>query len=84
MVPCFVQAITIAVRYGAVRRQFSSGRNQVRAEGVTMYHGVALIISSRDQVETQLLDYPIHQRRLLVSSIRSGCPHLLEADPRPS
>jgi len=55
------KAITIAVRYGAVRRQFSSGRNQV---------------------ETQLLDYPIHQRRLLVSSVRPGCPHLLEADPR--
>jgi hypothetical protein len=44
-----------------------------------MYDGIALMISSRDQIETQLLDYPIHQRRLLVSSIRPGCPHLLEA-----
>jgi len=38
------KALTIAIRYAAVRRQFSSGKNQV---------------------ETQLLDYPIHQRRLL-------------------
>ncbi|WRT68758.1 uncharacterized protein IL334_005738 [Kwoniella shivajii] len=38
------KALTVAVRYAAVRRQFSSGKNQL---------------------ETQLLDYPIHQRRLM-------------------
>lgn len=38
------KALTIAVRYGAVRRQFATGGNKL---------------------ETQLLDYPIHQRRLL-------------------
>nr|AOR81608.1 acyl-CoA oxidase [Phaffia rhodozyma] len=38
------KALTIAIRYGAVRRQFSSGGNAI---------------------ETQLLDYPIHQRRLM-------------------
>ncbi|KAK8854478.1 hypothetical protein IAR55_003216 [Kwoniella newhampshirensis] len=38
------KALTVAVRYAAVRRQFSSGKNEV---------------------ETQLLDYPIHQRRLM-------------------
>lgn len=38
------KALTIAVRYAAVRRQFASQGNTV---------------------ETQLLDYPIHQRRLL-------------------
>lgn len=39
------KALTIAVRYAAVRRQFASG--------------------PKATVETQLLDYPIHQRRLL-------------------
>lgn len=38
------KALTIAIRYAAVRRQFNSGGNKV---------------------ETQILDYPIHQRRLL-------------------
>ncbi|EGF98076.1 uncharacterized protein MELLADRAFT_46146 [Melampsora larici-populina 98AG31] len=38
------KALTIAVRYGAVRRQFKTGDNEL---------------------ETQLLDYPIHQRRLM-------------------
>lgn len=38
------KALTIAVRYAAMRRQFSSGGNKL---------------------ETQILDYPIHQRRLL-------------------
>ncbi|KAG7528732.1 hypothetical protein FFLO_05958 [Filobasidium floriforme] len=38
------RALTIAVRYAAVRRQFASGKNKL---------------------ETQLLDYPIHQRRLM-------------------
>ncbi|BEI88314.1 uncharacterized protein CcaverHIS019_0110320 [Cutaneotrichosporon cavernicola] len=38
------KALTIAVRYAAVRRQFASGGNTL---------------------ETQLLDYPIHQRRLM-------------------
>ncbi|ODN77299.1 acyl-CoA oxidase [Cryptococcus wingfieldii CBS 7118] len=38
------KALTIAIRYAAVRRQFSTGKNEV---------------------ETQLLDYPIHQRRLI-------------------
>ncbi|ORY32176.1 acyl-coenzyme A oxidase I [Naematelia encephala] len=38
------KALTVAVRYAAVRRQFSSGKNQL---------------------ETQILDYPIHQRRLM-------------------
>ncbi|WWD19387.1 hypothetical protein CI109_103847 [Kwoniella shandongensis] len=38
------KALTVAVRYAAVRRQFSSGKNEI---------------------ETQLLDYPIHQRRLM-------------------
>ncbi|OCF35829.1 acyl-CoA oxidase [Kwoniella heveanensis BCC8398] len=38
------KALTVAVRYAAVRRQFSSGKNEL---------------------ETQLLDYPIHQRRLM-------------------
>jgi len=45
-----LQALTIAVRYAAVRRQFASGKNKL---------------------ETQLLDYPIHQRRLMVSIL--GC-----------
>ncbi|GAA5893105.1 hypothetical protein JCM5296_003074 [Sporobolomyces johnsonii] len=38
------KALTIALRYAAVRRQFKVGSNEL---------------------ETQLLDYPIHQRRLL-------------------
>lgn len=38
------KALTVAVRYAAVRRQFAQGKNQL---------------------ETQLLDYPIHQRRLM-------------------
>lgn len=38
------KALTIAVRYGAVRRQFKTADNEF---------------------ETQLLDYPIHQRRLM-------------------
>ncbi|GAA6009547.1 hypothetical protein JCM10207_003821 [Rhodosporidiobolus poonsookiae] len=38
------KALTIALRYAAVRRQFKVGENEL---------------------ETQLLDYPIHQRRLL-------------------
>ncbi|BGP41646.1 fatty-acyl coenzyme A oxidase [Rhodotorula kratochvilovae] len=38
------KALTIALRYAAVRRQFKTGDNAL---------------------ETQLLDYPIHQRRLL-------------------
>ncbi|TXT09567.1 uncharacterized protein COLE_03501 [Cutaneotrichosporon oleaginosum] len=38
------KALTIAVRYAAMRRQFSSGGNKL---------------------ETQILDYPIHQRRLM-------------------
>ncbi|EMS19847.1 acyl-CoA oxidase [Rhodotorula toruloides NP11] len=38
------KALTIAIRYAAVRRQFKVGENEL---------------------ETQLLDYPIHQRRLL-------------------
>lgn len=38
------KALTIAMRYGAVRRQFKSGDGAV---------------------EAQVLDYPIHQRRLL-------------------
>ncbi|WWC90339.1 uncharacterized protein L201_005272 [Kwoniella dendrophila CBS 6074] len=38
------KALTVAVRYAAVRRQFASGKNQL---------------------ETQILDYPIHQRRLM-------------------
>ncbi|CEP07412.1 hypothetical protein [Parasitella parasitica] len=38
------KALTIAVRYAAVRRQFSS---------------------SNSDIETKLLDYPIHQRRLM-------------------
>ncbi|MBW0492104.1 hypothetical protein O181_031819 [Austropuccinia psidii MF-1] len=38
------KALTIAIRYSAVRRQFKSGDNPF---------------------ETQLLDYPIHQRRLM-------------------
>ncbi|CAH7675837.1 acyl-coenzyme a oxidase 1 [Phakopsora pachyrhizi] len=38
------KALTIAIRYGAVRRQFKTGDNPF---------------------ETQLLDYPIHQRRLM-------------------
>jgi acyl-CoA oxidase len=39
------KALTIAVRYAAVRRQFATKANQ--------------------GVETKLLDYPIHQRRLM-------------------
>jgi acyl-CoA oxidase len=46
--PLVFQALTIAVRYAAVRRQFASGKNKL---------------------ETQLLDYPIHQRRLMVSGL---------------
>ncbi|GAA6022005.1 hypothetical protein JCM11491_005491 [Sporobolomyces phaffii] len=38
------KALTIALRYAAVRRQFKVGNNEL---------------------ETQLLDYPIHQRRLI-------------------
>jgi len=38
------KGLTIAIRYGIVRRQFSAGTNDV---------------------ETQILDYPIHQRRLM-------------------
>ncbi|WWC63687.1 uncharacterized protein I303_106292 [Kwoniella dejecticola CBS 10117] len=38
------KALTVAVRYAAVRRQFATGKNEL---------------------ETQLLDYPIHQRRLM-------------------
>ncbi|BGP26024.1 fatty-acyl coenzyme A oxidase [Rhodotorula toruloides] len=38
------KALTIAIRYAAVRRQFKVGENEL---------------------ESQLLDYPIHQRRLL-------------------
>ncbi|KAJ9110296.1 hypothetical protein QFC19_001699 [Naganishia cerealis] len=38
------KALTIALRYAAVRRQFAAGKNQL---------------------ETQLIDYPIHQRRLI-------------------
>ncbi len=41
-----LKALTIAIRYGAVRRQFASGKNKI---------------------ETQLLDYPTHMRRLFVS-----------------
>ncbi|KAE8542005.1 acyl-coenzyme A oxidase 1 [Cryptococcus gattii VGV] len=40
------KALTVAVRYAAVRRQFAIGTNQL---------------------ETQILDYPIHQRRLMAS-----------------
>ena len=39
------KALTIAIRYAAVRRQFKSDAN--------------------NELETQLLDYPIHQRRLI-------------------
>lgn len=39
------KALTIAVRYAAVRRQFKS--------------------EQKNEFETQLLDYPIHQRRLM-------------------
>lgn len=38
------KALTVALRYAAVRRQFGGGK---------------------DKPETQILDYPIHQRRLL-------------------
>lgn len=38
------KALTIAIRYAAVRRQFSN---------------------SKSDIETKLLDYPIHQRRLM-------------------
>jgi acyl-CoA oxidase len=38
------KGLTIAIRYGIVRRQFSAGSSDV---------------------ETQILDYPIHQRRLM-------------------
>jgi acyl-CoA oxidase len=38
------KALTIAIRYAAVRRQFSN---------------------SKSNIETKLLDYPIHQRRLM-------------------
>lgn len=38
------KGLTIAIRYGIVRRQFSAGS---------------------DDIETQILDYPIHQRRLM-------------------
>lgn len=38
------KALTIAIRYAAVRRQFSSDGSKL---------------------ETQILDYPIHQRRLM-------------------
>ncbi|OZJ02603.1 hypothetical protein BZG36_03642 [Bifiguratus adelaidae] len=40
------KALTIAIRYAAVRRQFSSS-------------------NSANGLETKLLDYPIHQRRLM-------------------
>ncbi|WFD31990.1 acyl-CoA oxidase [Malassezia sp. CBS 17886] len=39
------KALTIGIRYAAVRRQFKSNEN--------------------NKLETQILDYPIHQRRLL-------------------
>jgi hypothetical protein len=56
------QALTIAVRYAAVRRQFSSGKNKVSKDPI---RSEPMLIS---QLETQIIDYPIHQRRLMVSS----------------
>jgi acyl-CoA oxidase len=57
------RALTIATRYAAIRRQFSSGKGKVRSP-----HHITRILLTR-QVETQILDYPIHQRRLMVSYI---------------
>ena len=54
------RALTIATRYAAVRRQFSSGKGKVCRSHA---RGAQLTM----QVETQILDYPIHQRRLMVS-----------------
>ena len=42
---CGKKALTIALRYAAVRRQFKS--------------------DAKNEFETQLIDYPIHQRRLI-------------------
>jgi acyl-CoA oxidase len=41
------KALTIAIRYGAVRRQFSTSKDEAKGQ------------------ETQLLDYTIHQHRLM-------------------
>jgi acyl-CoA oxidase len=61
------KALTIAIRYAAVRRQFKSGDAEVSASPILKE---ARSDHSRDtrgppQLETVLLDYPTHQRRLL-------------------
>jgi acyl-CoA oxidase len=61
------QALTIAVRYAAVRRQFSSGKNKVGS-----VYGHCKGFGADSQLETQIIDYPIHQRRLMVSYIEFG------------
>ena len=68
------KALTIAVRYAAIRRQFSSGKGKVSQLNTTSEAKL------NNQLETQILDYPIHQRRLMVSSLCSGRP---EADNQP-
>jgi len=55
------KALTIAVRYAAIRRQFSSGKGKVSQLDTTSE------VKLNNQLETQILDYPIHQRRLMVS-----------------
>ena len=60
------KALTIAVRYAAIRRQFSSGKGKVSQLDTTSE------VKLNNQLETQILDYPIHQRRLMVSSLVYG------------
>jgi acyl-CoA oxidase len=59
------KALTIALRYAAVRRQFKVGNNEVRTFSSLSIDRTKLMYSAISQLETQLLDYPIHQRRLL-------------------
>jgi len=68
------KALTIAVRYAAIRRQFSSGKGKVSQLVITSE------VKLNNQLETQILDYPIHQRRLMVSSLSFGRS---EADIQP-
>ncbi|CEQ40207.1 SPOSA6832_01809, partial [Sporobolomyces salmonicolor] len=62
------KALTIALRYAAVRRQFKVGSNEVSSRAGSSKlrtSGADDQAGNARQLETQLLDYPIHQRRLL-------------------
>ncbi len=61
------KALTIAVRYGAVRRQFSTANQSSDA-------------SVPAPVETQLLDYTIHQHRLMPLLAQAFAMHFAGAE----